>query len=336
MALAMGNSHTAKLRWLLCAVLCLTTLAACDLPGFGGQGAQPTPTTGPTDLFSPKYSVSVRENVAYGASPAQTLDLCRPDGLSPPRPGVMLIHGGAWVSGSKRYQFDDFHTLRDLCRGLAAQGFLVASIDYRLLNLSGPLGAHSDPWPAQLEDAQLAVRWLRAHASELALDKARLCAAGLSVGAMLAVFLGALRTIDPGDQARRYPAESPQASCVADFYGPVDIVALLKAAPDANQDVFQALLGYTTPDENPEGYRAASPLFRVSSQTAPTLIVHGVHDQVVPIEQSLALFQALREHEVPAQFITYNGRHSFGSVNLQESRAIWSQVLAYLVAQERP
>jgi acetyl esterase/lipase len=330
------RTYLARLRWLPCALLCLTTLAACDIPGFGGQSAQPMPTMGPTDLFSPKNSVAVRENVAYGASLAQTLDLCLPSGLTGLRPGIMLIHGGAWVSGSKRYQFDDFHTLRDVCRGLAAQGFLVASIDYRLLSLSGPVGAHQDPWPAQLNDAQLAMRWLRAHANELSLDKSRLCAAGLSVGAMLAVFLGALRTIQPGDQAQLYPDESPQAGCVADFYGPVDLVALLKAAPDANESVFQALLGYTTPEENPQGYHDASALFRVSSQTAPTLIVHGVHDQVVPIEQSLALFAALREHEIPAQFITYNGRHSFGSVNLQESRAIWSQALAFFIAQERP
>jgi acetyl esterase/lipase len=324
-----------RLHWLFCALLCLTTLAACDLPSFGGRSAQTTTTANPTDLFSPKYSVTVRENLAYGASPAQTLDLCRPNSLSSPRPGIVLIHGGAWVSGSKRYQFDDFHTLRDVCRGLASQGFLVASLDYRLLNLNGPVGAHSDPWPAQLNDAQLAVRWLRAHAGELALDKTRLCAAGLSVGAMLAVFLGALNTIEPGDQASLSPNESPQVSCVADFYGPVDIVSLLKAAPDANKDIFYALLGYTTPEQNPDGYHAASPLFRISSQTAPMLIVHGIHDSVVPIEQSLALFQALREHEVPAQFITYNGRHSFGSVNLQESHAIWSQILTYFIAQER-
>jgi acetyl esterase/lipase len=312
------------------------SLAACNLPHVGGQRARPTPTTGPTDLFSATYSVSVRENVAYGAHPAQTLDLCRPDGLSTPRPGVVLIHGGAWTSGSKRYQFDDFHTLRDVCRGLASQGFLVASIDYRLLSLSGPLGARSDPWPAQLNDAQLAVRWLRAHAGDVGLDKTRLCAAGLSVGAMLAVFLGALREIAPGDQSSLYPSESPQVSCVADFYGPVDLVALLKAAPDANKDVFQALLGYTTPEENPDGYRAASAFYRISSQTAPTLIAHGVHDQIVPIEQSLALFAALRDHEVPAQFITYSGGHSFAGVNLEQSRVIWLQVLAYLAAQEHP
>jgi acetyl esterase/lipase len=153
---------------------------------------------------------------------------------------------------------------------------------------------------------------------------------------MLAVFLGALREIAPGDQSSLYPSESPQVSCVADFYGPVDLVALLKAAPDANKDVFQALLGYTTPEENPDGYRAASAFYRISSQTAPTLIVHGVHDQIVPIEQSLALFAALRDHEVPAQFITYSGGHSFAGVNLEQSRVIWLQVLAYLAAQEHP
>jgi dipeptidyl aminopeptidase/acylaminoacyl peptidase len=55
----------------------------------------------------------------------------------------------------------------------------------------------------------------------------------------------------------------------------------------------------------------------------------------VPFEQSRALFAALRAHEVPAHFITYDGGHSLASVNLEQRRAIWSQAPAFFIAQER-
>jgi acetyl esterase len=87
-------------------------------------------------------------------------------------PLVAYLHGGGWVVGT----LDAFDPV---CRALAnASGALIASIGYRL--------APEHPFPAALEDARAAVRWLAANADELGADPARMGIAGDSAGANLA------------------------------------------------------------------------------------------------------------------------------------------------------
>ena len=203
----------------------------------------------------------------------------------------------------------------------------MASINYRL--------APDAFWPAQVVDSQLAVRWLRAYAAELKLNQEHICTVGLSAGAYLSVFLGVLQTIHAGDRADLLASESPAVSCVVDFYGPVDLAELLKTAPEPNQTV-RDLLGYATPETNPGLYHAASPLFLVSSHSAPTLIIHGTQDTTVPIAQSQALKQALQQHHVAVQLITYPGTHSLGGLSKQQIRDLWTHVLNFLVSYQHP
>jgi acetyl esterase len=85
---------------------------------------------------------------------------------------VAYLHGGGWAVGS----LDSFDTV---CRGLAlAADALVASVDYRLAPEHG--------FPAAVDDALAAVRWLAAHAGELGGDPERLAVAGDSAGGNLA------------------------------------------------------------------------------------------------------------------------------------------------------
>jgi len=321
------SQRRARQRSLIALVCALLVLASCASVG-GGAQPTPRPTATPSfaSLFTPHLPVTVREDVAYGHLPEQILDLCTPLRTSTPRPGIVLIHGGAFVGGDKHYQFDDYHFLSDVCKGLASQGFVVANIDFRTA---------SSVWPAPLEDAQLAVRWLHANAASLGLDAQRICAAGLSSGAYLAVFLGVLQQAYPGDQAETLAGEPSHVSCVVDFYGPVDLAELVKTAPAANFQVVLILMGAETLESNPQRYHAASPLFYVSRQSAPMLIVHGTHDDTVPPAQSQALLQALQQQGVPAQFIAYEGKHSFGGLSEQQIRELWGQALRFIADHTR-
>jgi acetyl esterase/lipase len=275
-------------------------------------------------LFTPHHPVRMHGEVAYGSAALETLDLCSPTDVSTPLPGIVLIHGGSSTIGDKRAEFDvQGDTLVDACMGLASQGFVVASINYRL--------AHADPWPAQVEDAQLAVRWLRAHAAELGIDPEHLCSVGLSSGAYLAVFLGTLTTTLPGDRAGDLVDQSPQVSCVADFYGPVDLASWITVSQE-NRDEVLDLLHQTTPKSNPSLYRTASPLYAVTSASAPMLIVQGTSDDTVPEAQSRALEAALKQRHVPVQYISYSGGHVFEGLDEEQVRAIWGQAVAFLAA----
>lgn len=91
---------------------------------------------------------------------------------SSPRPVLVYFHGGGWVIG-------DLDTHDTLCRQLAiASGCVVVSVDYRM----GP----EHPFPAAVDDACAATRWLAAQAAALGLDATRLAVGGDSAGGNLA------------------------------------------------------------------------------------------------------------------------------------------------------
>jgi acetyl esterase/lipase len=102
----------------------------------------------------------IREGLTYGPNERNDLDLFLPkdDGKSL-RPAVIVIHGGAWRSGDKRQ-------LRNLAELFARRGYVAAAINYRL--------APKWSYPAQLDDCQRAVRWLRKNAKEFRVDPKRL------------------------------------------------------------------------------------------------------------------------------------------------------------------
>src|SRR5262249_58353003 len=92
-----------------------------------------------------------------------------------PFPLVVCLRGGAWQIGHRSVQ-------RPRLRLLAEHGYVVATVGYRL--------AAKHPFPAQIEDAQAAVRFLRAHAKDYHLDPKRVAAVGDSAGGHLALLLG--------------------------------------------------------------------------------------------------------------------------------------------------
>ncbi len=255
----------------------------------------------------------------YGPLPGENLDLCFPTNASSLRPGVILIHGGGWTGGNKS-------TNDGFCSSLASQGFVAATIDYRL--------TPGYTWPAQLVDAQLAVRWLRAKANLIHLNPQRLCAYGTSAGAHLSTFLGTLATIHPGDEAGLFANESPEVSCVVDEFGPTDLTRLLSTP--YQQSIVLPLMHNLTLQNVPAFYRDASPLFDVTPQSAAMLIIQGTADTIVPQSQSLALEHKLQQAHVPVKYISYRGEHNFKGLDEQQRDAIQAQVVDFLIAQEHP
>ena len=265
------------------------------------------------------YKVEILHDSGYGPLPGENLDLCFPTNASSLRPGVILIHGGGWTGGNKS-------TNDGFCSSLASQGFVAAAINYRL--------TPGYTWPAQLVDAQLAVRWLRAKANLIHLNPQRLCAYGTSAGAHLSIFLGTLATIHPGDEARLLANESPKVSCVVDEFGPTDLTQLLSTP--YQRSIVLPLMHNLTLQKDPALYRDASPLFDVTPQSAAMLIIQGTEDTIVPPDQSLALQQSLRQAHIPVQYLSYKGGHGLIGLDQQQKDAIQAQILDFLIAQEHP
>lgn len=249
------------------------------LLGAAGGHAQP--------VAQPEF----RPDIAYGPDPVQKLDLCLPATTDTHRAAVVMIHGGYWVAGQKN-MYDE------LCKRAAGQGIVAATIDYRLAN-----GGVPHRWPAQLVDAQLAVRWLRSHASEFAIDPQHICALGDSAGAHLAIFLAVLNHTAPGDYANEIPSVSSAVACAVDNFGPSDLSAENIWPP--NQELF----GVDGRSDSME--RDASPLFLVGPHTAPTMIVYGQQDKAVSVDQSVQLYDRLKSAGVPARLTALNCGHEF-------------------------
>jgi acetyl esterase/lipase len=243
----------------------------------------------------PEITGAVRTGIAYGPDPSQVLDVCAPRRPSSgARPALMMVHGGTWRSGGRKDWFE-------ACRRAAKAGVVGIEIDYRLVD-----GTANHAWPAQLVDAQLAMRWIRAHAGDYGIDPDHVCAIGDSAGGQLAVFLAALDKPAQADFADRLPGISPQANCAVDWFGPVDLSGFLQRWGPA-----QSMFAGVTPANYAEAERGASPLFAVGPRTAPILIAHGTEDRIVPIRQSEALRDALTREGVPNRLQVFRGGHEF-------------------------
>ncbi len=144
------------------------------------------------------------------------------------------------------------------------------------------------------------MRWVRANAAGFGFDPNRIAAMGESSGAHLALLLGTMT-----DPARVSGLESSTVQAVIDFYGPTDLLALASESRGGGAAV-RLLLG-ASPFAAPGLSANASPVTFVSPGDAPTLIVHGAADGLVPLNQSTELANRLALVGVPNRLIVVPG-----------------------------
>jgi acetyl esterase/lipase len=260
--------------------------------------------------------VDEQVDVVYGivADEPLPLDVYRPPARPAPRPAMVLVHGGGMWTGSRA-------DMADPARHLARAGYVAFAVDYRLVDAA----AARHRWPAQLDDVQLAVRWVRANAGRYGVDPGRVGAYGWSAGGQLAALLGTRDTRDLALANADYPS---RVACVVDLAGDVDLTAY--TLPPALDEVV-ALLG-GTPAEVPARYREVSPLSWIDTRTVPFLVIHGLRDDVVPIVQSRRLVSGLRAAGVEVEYTELPGA---GHGDLTWSR-VGSAALTFLARHLRP
>jgi acetyl esterase/lipase len=232
-------------------------------------------------------------NVVYGKANGEPLrlDIYRPPGRKV-RPAVLLIHGGGWVSGDKSSQ-------RDLAEGMTRLGYVAIAVGYRLAL------DDTSRYPAPIDDVRRAVRWVRAHAGSLGVDPDRIGAFGHSAGGHLAAMLGTTDALGTGEPDLR--AVSSRVQCVVDCCGPTDFTD--ESSPPVGPSIawmVPNLFGKTR-QEAPEAYQDASPAIHADARSAPTLILHGNADEIVPIAQSRRLRDALAQAGAEVTLIELDG-----------------------------
>ena len=221
-------------------------------------------------------------------------DLYRPLTGDGPHPTVLLLHGGAWRTGSKVQML--LHAKK-----LAKRGYASLAISYRL--------APRHPFPAQIHDSKAGVRWLRQNAEKYNLDAKRITAYGYSAGGHLACLLG---TTDPSHgleaaEGTKFDATiSTRVQAVVGGGAPCDFRHI---PPDANFLTF--FLGGTR-NEQPAKYRLASPASWVSPDDPPMFFFHGAEDWLVPVHNPRGMQERLKEVGVRTDMHVCEGK---GHVN---------------------
>jgi acetyl esterase/lipase len=313
---------------LLIVITALIALAAQPLraqqsPSFAPSSA-PSGASSQNASSVPPGVELVHDNLVYGLADGQTLllDIYEPpDSTGALRPSVILIHGGGWTSFDKS-------TMHPLARFLALSGFVAVTVNYRLFH------DNANRWPAQLDDVQRAVRWVRANAAKYNVNSDRIGAYGHSAGAQLALLLGMMDTRDNSDPALAKYSSKVQA--VVEASGPADLAA---ERDSPNAKFLADFLGadYAT---NPQVWRDASPVSHAAKSNAPILIIHGTRDQMVPIVQAEELDKALVNAGANVKFLQLDSNHTFQEpaahrALAMETQAFFTRYLAATAASAR-
>ena len=284
---------TLTLLILLLSLTGLQLLAADDIAPLGPPTTMPIENVhdDPNNPSVPADAVAHRDviYVAGSVDRNQTFDLFVPPGNGP-FPLVLWIHGGAWQFGSKSTWCHMNFLLR--------RGFAVANVEYRF--------APKFHFSAQLDDVTAALDFLTTHATDYNLDPARIAATGESAGGHLASLLGEQRSFNRPST----PAAPGRIRAVIDCFGPSDLTSTSNVGPEIMLVITQLLGG--SPVELPALARAASPVLHVKSDAPPFLILHGTADPLVPIDQSERLAAALKQANVPIEFIPIQGAKHAG------------------------
>lgn len=252
-----------------------------------------------------------------------TMYLPQDDGKSL-RPGMVLIHGGAWILGT-RYQQAWY------CREFAKHGYVVMTIDYRLMPKSA--------FPDCLHDCKAAVRWLRLNAAKYRVDPDCIVTFGASAGGHLAALL-ATTTPENELEGEVNPGTSSEVKAAISLYGAVDLVMyrdrpfVHKSLNGRTSHFFKDFTTRNMGEMNGTALEAASPMHYVGPSSKPIFFVHGKSDRLVHFEQSEHLYQRLQENGVPTQLVALENRgHGFDYIFWGQRRAIFGQMLEFLRAQ---
>ncbi|MBL8530181.1 MAG: alpha/beta hydrolase, partial [Hyphomonadaceae bacterium] len=228
------------------------------------------------------------------------------------RPLIIYVHGGAWVTGTPRQ-------MPSVLAMLAAQGFVVASIEYRLDG--------EQHFPNAIHDVKDAIRFLRANAREYGVDPDHVGIWGDSAGGQLA----ALATLSCGAEAVAPPSREGMetiSDCVqagVSWYGVHDFSTVPTPPGNTGPAPYLGCAEFRCPAEV---MARASPVTYVDRSDPPMLLIHGLADTLVAVSQTEELEARLRTAgaDVEAIYIA-DVDHGFRGMTPEITRSARNQAL---------
>lgn len=196
------------------------------------------------------------------------------------------------------------------------KGYAVASAEYRLSNVVS--------FPAPLEDAKTAIRFLRAKAEEFQIDKERIIVGGESAGGMLAAMTalnGENREFDTGENLQ----ESSAVQGLIDFYGPVGVLTDVQETDvpgmDAPETDVPETAAQRTDVQGLEKDKRFIPPVEIGPHTPPVFMVHGTGDTMADCKRSDDFYEKLQEKDIPTQYLVVKDAPHMGMEFYQKEMA---------------
>jgi acetyl esterase/lipase len=242
--------------------------------------------------------VQIRPDVVYGHKDGMALTF---DVLTPAKPnggGVLFIQSGGWNSTWREPK-----DMLPVCRPLLNKGFVVFLVRHG----SAPKYAV----PEAVADVRRSARYIHLRSKELGVDPKRLGVFGGSAGGHLSLVLGT--TGDDGDPkaADKVLRQPSRVAAVVALYPPTDLRTWVTNPPEVIKKI-PALKPPLTFDAAKEA--DCSPVVHASRDDAPTLMIHGDKDELVPISHSRNMLEALRKANVECKLVVIEGAaHGFNA-----------------------
>jgi acetyl esterase/lipase len=271
---------------------------------FGAAGCSVISSMIPGGSSAFSVEPNYKDLVYAPVSATQKLDLYIPTTGTGPFPVVINIHGGG-------FRFGDKGMLSDITgKALLTAGYAVASIDYRLSGVA--------QFPAAVQDAKAAVRFLRANAAQYNLNPDKIAVFGQSAGGNIAAMVGVTGNISDYDDASLGNAGiSSAVQAVVDQYGPTDFLLMdaqakaqgCTAADQKHNDAgsFESAYIGAAIQTVPEQVKKSNPITYISATTPPFLIQKGDQDCTVPVESTKMLANALSAAKLDSTYTLLAG-----------------------------
>ena len=206
-------------------------------------------------------------------------------GMNPYQPGyrmpcVVFVQGSAW---GKQNCYRNIPLLAKI----AEAGFVVASVEYRSAEIA--------PFPGFVSDVKAAIRYLKANSKLFGIDPTRIAVWGHSSGGHTALMVGSTGWTREFDDGICPEQDSSVCACVA-YYGVAEFSPFTKGAKYDRPMLFDRILGKEAA-KDPANVAWISPVTYIKEgQTYPPfLLMHGDVDAIVPFEQSVFMYNKLRE-----------------------------------------
>ncbi|MFT3882916.1 MAG: alpha/beta hydrolase [Gemmatales bacterium] len=260
-------------------------------------------------LHAQAPEVNVKEDVIYGRKygVSLTMDVFTPNS-NKNGAAVIMVASGGWVSAKEMVN-------RAFFNEMLKRGYVV----FVVVHGSQP----KFTIPEILEDMNRSVRYIRYHAKDYGIDPDRIGIIGASAGGHLSLMQGCAS--QEGKPQAKDPVDrvSSKITAVGCFFPPTDFLNYRKPGnvelgtgsikdfwPPFDFHTYEGKKGFiavSDEEKRKEIGKKISPIYHVTKETAPTLIIHGDADQLVPIQQAEIMIAKLKENNVPCELVTKKG-----------------------------